>query len=65
MVSSSSSSSSFSPAFMAAATAAAALVWASVLIGQCFAGDPFAFFDWNVEYDTASPLGVPQQVILL
>ncbi|KAH7668354.1 L-ascorbate oxidase protein [Dioscorea alata] len=59
------SSSSFSPAFMAAATAAAALVWASVLIGPCLAGDPFAFFDWNVEYATASPLGVPQQVITI
>jgi len=26
------------------------------------AADPFAFFDWDVSYITASPLGVPQQV---
>ncbi|KAM0864941.1 hypothetical protein ACQ4PT_043597 [Festuca glaucescens] len=27
------------------------------------AGDPYAFFDWDVSYVTAAPLGVKQQVI--
>ncbi|XP_016515836.1 L-ascorbate oxidase homolog [Nicotiana tabacum] len=27
--------------------------------------DPYLFFDWNVTYGTISPLGVPQQVILI
>lgn len=27
------------------------------------AGDPFAFYDWDVAYKTVSPLGVKQQVI--
>ncbi|KAJ3672635.1 hypothetical protein LUZ60_007356 [Juncus effusus] len=42
---------------VAAVTAAAVLTW------QAEASDPFAFFDWDVSYITASPLGVPQQVI--
>ncbi|RWV92079.1 hypothetical protein BHE74_00057831, partial [Ensete ventricosum] len=29
----------------------------------CCADDPTVFFDWHVSYVTASPLGVPQQVI--
>ncbi|XP_009384956.2 L-ascorbate oxidase homolog [Musa acuminata AAA Group] len=29
------------------------------------AEDPYLFFTWNVTYGTASPLGVPQQVILI
>jgi hypothetical protein len=28
-------------------------------------GDPFAFFDWDVSYMTAAPLGVKQKVLLL
>ena len=27
--------------------------------------DPYLFFTWNVTYGTLSPLGVPQQVILI
>lgn len=27
--------------------------------------DPYLFFTWNVSYGTLSPLGVPQQVILI
>ncbi|KAF5195103.1 L-ascorbate oxidase-like protein [Thalictrum thalictroides] len=29
------------------------------------AEDPYLFFNWNVTYGTLSPLGVPQQVILI
>ncbi|KFK35575.1 hypothetical protein AALP_AA4G008600 [Arabis alpina] len=29
------------------------------------AGDPYFFYTWNVTYGTASPLGVPQKVILI
>uniref|UniRef100_A0A804HTP3 Plastocyanin-like domain-containing protein n=1 Tax=Musa acuminata subsp. malaccensis TaxID=214687 RepID=A0A804HTP3_MUSAM len=29
------------------------------------AGDPFAYFDWDVSYITASPLGVPRKVIAI
>lgn len=29
------------------------------------AEDPYLFFTWNVSYGTVSPLGVPQQVILI
>ncbi|KAK8545117.1 hypothetical protein V6N12_025966 [Hibiscus sabdariffa] len=28
-------------------------------------GDPYLFFTWNLTYGTISPLGVPQQVILI
>ncbi|XP_071918220.1 monocopper oxidase-like protein SKU5 [Coffea arabica] len=34
-----------------------------LLVGFCSAEDPFANFDFVVSYITASPLGVPQQVI--
>ncbi|GKV21844.1 hypothetical protein SLEP1_g31784 [Rubroshorea leprosula] len=27
--------------------------------------DPYLFFEWNITYGTAAPLGVPQQVILI
>lgn len=40
----------------------AALLWASAMVSPCFAADPFAYFDWDVSYTTASPLGVPQRV---
>ncbi|XP_065875924.1 monocopper oxidase-like protein SKU5 [Euphorbia lathyris] len=33
------------------------------LLSGCFAGDPYAFFDWTVSYLTAHPLGLKQQVI--
>ncbi|RWW67998.1 hypothetical protein BHE74_00024535 [Ensete ventricosum] len=39
-----------------------AVVWAAAFVGPCSAGDPFAYFDFDVSYITASPLGVPQQV---
>ncbi|CAF1704349.1 L-ascorbate oxidase homolog [Brassica napus] len=29
------------------------------------AGDPYFYYTWNVTYGTASPLGIPQQVILI
>lgn len=29
------------------------------------AEDPYLFFEWKVTYGTISPLGVPQQVILI
>ncbi|KAK8934457.1 Monocopper oxidase-like protein SKU5 [Platanthera zijinensis] len=47
----------------AAAAAVLTLVCGAVMVGFSSAGDPFAFFDWNVAYMKASPLGVEQQVI--
>lgn len=44
---------------------AVALVWATALMLPSSAGDPFAYFDWDVSYITASPLGVPQKVTSL
>ncbi|VAH05082.1 unnamed protein product [Triticum turgidum subsp. durum] len=38
----------------------ALVVFAAV---PAMAGDPYAFFDWDVSYVTAAPLGVKQQVI--
>ncbi|PNT76725.1 hypothetical protein BRADI_1g52200v3 [Brachypodium distachyon] len=35
------------------------------LAGAAMAADPYAFFDWDVSYITASPLGVPQKVIAI
>ncbi|XP_072955591.1 monocopper oxidase-like protein SKU5 [Typha angustifolia] len=43
--------------------AAVAVVLASALVGTVLAGDPYAYFDWDVSYITAAPLGVKQQVI--
>jgi hypothetical protein len=40
-----------------------ALLAAAVLTWPSDAADPFAYFDWDVSYITASPLGVPQKVI--
>ena len=40
---------------------AAAFVGLSVVQAE----DPYLFFTWNVSYGTLSPLGVPQQVILI
>ncbi|KAK6145666.1 hypothetical protein DH2020_022486 [Rehmannia glutinosa] len=41
------------------------LYWISVglLLGECLGADPFANFELDISYITASPLGVPQQVI--
>ncbi|KAJ0978148.1 hypothetical protein J5N97_013622 [Dioscorea zingiberensis] len=35
------------------------------MISPVFAEDPYLYFTWNVTYGTMSPLGVPQQVILI
>ncbi|RWR89270.1 monocopper oxidase-like protein SKU5 [Cinnamomum micranthum f. kanehirae] len=43
----------------------ALLCVSSLLFGFCFGGDPFVFYDWDVSYITASPLGVDQQVIAI
>ncbi|CAK9171141.1 unnamed protein product [Ilex paraguariensis] len=37
----------------------------ALLINLCVAGDPFVNYDFEVSYITASPLGVPQQVIAI
>ncbi|KAL3521428.1 hypothetical protein ACH5RR_019577 [Cinchona calisaya] len=39
------------------------LIHIAVLFSPSFSADPFAFFDLELSYITASPLGVPQQVI--
>lgn len=39
------------------------LVHIALLPSLCFAADPYAFYDLHVSYITASPLGIPQQVI--
>ncbi|CAH2071447.1 unnamed protein product [Thlaspi arvense] len=36
-----------------------------VSFGFCFAADPYSFYNFEVSYITASPLGVPQQVIAI
>ncbi|GLT26955.1 hypothetical protein SLA2020_019900 [Shorea laevis] len=37
-------------------------LWAATVVqGE----DPYLFFEWNITYGTAAPLGVPQQVILI
>ncbi|GFY99003.1 SKU5 similar 11 [Actinidia rufa] len=36
-----------------------------VCVSMVRAEDPYLFFDWNVTYGTISPLGVPQQGILI
>ncbi|KAK9103192.1 hypothetical protein Sjap_020446 [Stephania japonica] len=41
------------------------LIHICVFFTLCFAGDPFVYYDWEVSYITASPLGVPQQVIAI
>ncbi|CAN6310527.1 unnamed protein product [Urochloa humidicola] len=40
-----------------------ALVAALLALRPALATDPYAFFDWDVSYVTAAPLGVKQQVI--
>ncbi|CBI31884.3 hypothetical protein VitviT2T_002170 [Vitis vinifera] len=41
------------------------LIHIALLLSFCFAEDPFVHFDFEVSYITASPLGVPQQVIAI
>ena len=42
------------------------LVFVSLLgLSAVRAEDPYLFFTWNVTYGTISPLGVPQQAILI
>ncbi|PPD82428.1 hypothetical protein GOBAR_DD20643 [Gossypium barbadense] len=41
------------------------LIHIALLSSSCFAADPFVFYDFEVSYITASPLGVPQQVIAI
>ncbi|KAJ7952469.1 monocopper oxidase-like protein SKU5 [Quillaja saponaria] len=36
-----------------------------LFVSLCFAEDPFVFYNFEVSYITASPLGVPQQVIAI
>ncbi|XP_020594857.1 monocopper oxidase-like protein SKU5, partial [Phalaenopsis equestris] len=47
----------------ASPAAAMALALAATLVVLCSASDPSAYFDWNVAYMKAAPLGVEQQVI--
>ncbi|KAK1266778.1 hypothetical protein QJS04_geneDACA000056 [Acorus gramineus] len=44
---------------------AAAAVVLLLSLGAARAEDPYLFFTWNVTYGTISPLGVPQQGILI
>lgn len=39
------------------------LLHIALLASACSAADPYAFYDLKLSYQTASPLGVPQQVI--
>ncbi|KAA8522264.1 hypothetical protein F0562_012937 [Nyssa sinensis] len=40
-------------------------IYVSLITSLCFAEDPFVNYDFEVSYITASPLGVPQQVIAI
>uniref|UniRef100_A0A5B7A3R4 Putative monocopper oxidase-like protein SKU5 n=1 Tax=Davidia involucrata TaxID=16924 RepID=A0A5B7A3R4_DAVIN len=40
-------------------------IYISLFTTLCFAEDPFVSYDFEVSYITASPLGVPQQVIAI
>ncbi|KAK8549666.1 hypothetical protein V6N13_073447 [Hibiscus sabdariffa] len=41
------------------------LIHVTLLLSSCFAEDPSVFYNFEVSYITASPLGVPQQIIKL
>ncbi|KAK6935220.1 Multicopper oxidase, N-terminal [Dillenia turbinata] len=41
------------------------LVHISLFLSSCFADDPYVYYNFEVSYITASPLGVPQQVIAI
>ncbi|ONK59054.1 uncharacterized protein A4U43_C08F2490 [Asparagus officinalis] len=47
----------------AAAAVVAAVVLLAAAVGPASAGDPYAYFDWNIAYKTVAPLGVEQKVI--
>nr|CAB3466684.1 unnamed protein product [Digitaria exilis] len=64
-LSASSSSSSQARHRQRAMAAVVPLLAVAFLAATAHAADPFAFFDWDVTYMTASPLGVPQQVIAI
>ena len=43
------------------------LLYLNLVVGlviSAFGGDPYVFYDWDVSYSTASPLGVKQKVRL-
>jgi len=42
-----------------------ALAAALLALRPALATDPYAFFDWDVSYVTAAPLGVKQQASVL
>ncbi|GMN32659.1 hypothetical protein TIFTF001_003784 [Ficus carica] len=41
------------------------LIHIGLFVSLSFAEDPYAFYNFEVSYITASPLGVPQQVIAI
>ncbi|KAK4557942.1 hypothetical protein RGQ29_007614 [Quercus rubra] len=41
------------------------LIHITLFVSLCYAADPFVNFEFEVSYITASPLGVPQQVIAI
>jgi len=45
--------------------AALLLLVGTLVVGVARAEDPYLFFTWNVTYGTISPMGVPQQGILI
>ncbi|OAY80651.1 Monocopper oxidase-like protein SKU5 [Ananas comosus] len=51
------------PTSTALAVFASLLLLLLLLVGPTSAGDPYAYFDWDVSYVSAAPLGVKQQVI--
>ncbi|XP_020271632.1 L-ascorbate oxidase homolog [Asparagus officinalis] len=50
---------------MAQRAHAIALLALVAILAIANAEDPYIFFDWKITYGTLSPLGVPQQVILI
>lgn len=44
------------------AAAVLVVLLAAVAAGPASAGDPYAYYDWNVQYKIVAPLGVEQQV---
>nr|CAD1844452.1 unnamed protein product [Ananas comosus var. bracteatus] len=49
------------PTSTALAVFASLLLLLLLLVGPTSAGDPYAYFDWDVSYVSAAPLGVKQQ----
>ncbi|XP_042487304.1 L-ascorbate oxidase homolog [Macadamia integrifolia] len=50
---------------MAQVRSVVALLWCLSTAALVWAEDPYFYFTWNVTYGTISPLGVPQQVIMI